>query len=154
MDGRGGELGYFYTHALAPKSSTDFLLYPSVLQNCYIYKLSWAWAWVWMSQPRGVKPSLPYQDDPYLGFADFNTSGTFPMDVRTPPLKIKILLESNPPQSRILLRKLAVVVHHFAPPPFPSSRSWEGRGWGVPTCGGFRSLLPEMHASNPVRRDN
>ena len=42
------------------------------------YKLAWTWACVWMSQPRGVKPSLPYQEDPYLRFADFNTSGTFP----------------------------------------------------------------------------
>ena len=30
------------------------------------------------------------------------------MDMRIPPLKIKILLESNPPKSRILVRRLAV----------------------------------------------
>ena len=30
------------------------------------------------------------------------------MDVRIPPLKIKILLESNPPKSRILVGRLAV----------------------------------------------
>ena len=36
------------------------------------------------------------------------------MDMRIPPLKIKILSESNPLQSRVLVRRLAV------PSPFPS----------------------------------
>ena len=35
-------------------------------------------------------------------------SGEFPMDIRIPPLKIKILLESNLPKSRILVGRLAV----------------------------------------------
>ena len=30
------------------------------------------------------------------------------MDVRIPPLKLKIMLESNPPKSGILVRRLAV----------------------------------------------
>ena len=35
-------------------------------------------------------------------------SGRFPMDLRIPPLKLKILLESSPLKSRILVRRLAV----------------------------------------------
>ena len=30
------------------------------------------------------------------------------MDMRIPPLKVEIMLESNPPKSRILVRRLAV----------------------------------------------
>ena len=37
-----------------------------------------------------------------------NISGRFPMDMRIPPHRIKILLESNPLKSRILVRRLAV----------------------------------------------
>ena len=37
-----------------------------------------------------------------------NISREFPMNIRIPPLWIKILLESNPPKSRILVRRLAV----------------------------------------------
>ena len=36
------------------------------------------------------------------------TSGKFPMDMRVPPLEIKILLESNLLKSRSLVRRLAV----------------------------------------------
>ena len=36
------------------------------------------------------------------------TSGIFPMDMRIPPLKLEILLGSNPPKSRIVVRRLAV----------------------------------------------
>ena len=35
-------------------------------------------------------------------------SGKVPMDMRIPPLRIKILLESNPLKSIILVRRLAV----------------------------------------------
>ena len=35
-------------------------------------------------------------------------SGEIPMDMRIPPLKIQIMLESNPLKSRILVRRLAV----------------------------------------------
>ena len=35
-------------------------------------------------------------------------SRTFPMDMNIPPLKLKILLESNPLKSIILVRTLAV----------------------------------------------
>ena len=37
------------------------------------------------------------------------------MDMRIPPLKIKILLEPNPPRSRILVRRLAVSPQGPAP---------------------------------------
>ena len=33
------------------------------------------------------------------------------MDMRTPPLKIKILLVSNPPKSRVLVQRFAVFAH-------------------------------------------
>ena len=39
------------------------------------------------------------------------------MDVRIPPLEVKILLESNPLESRILVRRLAVRDKELAPPP-------------------------------------
>ena len=35
-------------------------------------------------------------------------SGKLPTDMRIPPLKIKIMLESNPLKSRILVRRLAI----------------------------------------------
>ena len=35
-------------------------------------------------------------------------SGNFPMGMRIPPLDVKIMLESNPLKSRILVRRLAV----------------------------------------------
>ena len=54
------------------------------------------------------------------------------MDVRIPPLEIKIMLESNPLKSRILARRLAVVIFanrphgktetYSAPLPTPASR--------------------------------
>ena len=43
-----------------------------------------------------------------LRFLDSKISGEFPVVMRIPPLRIKILLESNPPKSRILVRRLAV----------------------------------------------
>ena len=42
-------------------------------------------------------------------------SGKFPMDLRIPPLNIKIVLESNPLKSRILVRRLAVPWNRRAP---------------------------------------
>ena len=38
-----------------------------------------------------------------------NISGKFPMDMRIPPLTLKILPESNPLKSRILVRRLAMI---------------------------------------------
>ena len=43
-------------------------------------------------------------------------SGNVPMDMRIPPRKNKILLESNPLKSRILVRRLAVVEPLGEPP--------------------------------------
>ena len=42
-----------------------------------------------------------------LRFVDSNFRGKSPMDMRCPPLKLEILLESNPLKSRILVRRLA-----------------------------------------------
>ena len=36
-------------------------------------------------------------------------SGTFPVEIWIPPLRLKILLESNPLKSRILARRLAII---------------------------------------------
>ena len=52
-------------------------------------------------------PNLPARIIP-TKIAWFRISGKFPMDVRIPPLGIKILLESNPLKSRILVRRLAI----------------------------------------------
>ena len=43
-----------------------------------------------------------------LRFVDSTFFLEFPMDMRIPPLKIKILLESNPLKSRVLARRLGV----------------------------------------------
>ena len=44
------------------------------------------------------------------------------MDVRIPTLKIKILLESNPLKSRILVQRLAVLPMPWLHPPLPARR--------------------------------
>ena len=51
-------------------------------------------------------PYLPTKIIPTKTFW-LKVSGNFPKDLRIPPLKIKILLESNPLKSRILVRRLA-----------------------------------------------
>ena len=43
-----------------------------------------------------------------LRFVGSKFPGNSPMDMRIPPLKLKILLESNPLKSRILVRRFAV----------------------------------------------
>ena len=53
-------------------------------------------------------PSLPTNIIP-TNIACVKLSGRFPVDMRIPPLKIKILLESDPPITRVLVRRLAVV---------------------------------------------
>ena len=57
-------------------------------------------------QPECVTPNLPTKIAP-TKICRLKTSGKFPMDMRSATLKIKILLESNPPKSRILARSLA-----------------------------------------------
>ena len=52
-------------------------------------------------------PNLPTKSLP-TKIARLKLSGKFPMDLRVIPLKIKIVLESNPLKSRILVRRLAV----------------------------------------------
>ena len=49
--------------------------------------------------------------------------------MRIPPLKTKIMLESNPPKSRILVRRLAVGVPPAQPPP-PDRSATRARGGG------------------------
>ena len=44
--------------------------------------------------------------------------GESPMDMRIPPLNIKIMFESNPPKSGILVRRSAV-----------DGMGWDGMGW-------------------------
>ena len=43
-----------------------------------------------------------------LRFVDSRFPRKFPMDMRIPPLIVKIMLESKPLKSRILVRRLAV----------------------------------------------
>ena len=57
---------------------------------------------------RTSTPNLPTKILP-AKIRRLETSGEFPMDMRIPPLKIKILLESNPPKSRISVQRLDVV---------------------------------------------
>ena len=44
-----------------------------------------------------------------LRLLDSDSPGNFPMGMRIPPLTFKIKLESNPPKSRILVRRLAAL---------------------------------------------
>ena len=44
-----------------------------------------------------------------LRFVDSKFAGEIPLDMRIPPLRMNIMLESNPPNSRILVRRLAVL---------------------------------------------
>ena len=52
-------------------------------------------------------PNLPTKNLP-TKIAWLKTFGELPMDMRIPPLKIKIMLESDPLKSEILMRRLAV----------------------------------------------
>ena len=63
----------------------------------------------WYSQVacRKHTPNLPTKIIP-TKTAWLKLSGRFPMGLGIPPLNIKILLESNPLKSRILVRRLAV----------------------------------------------
>ena len=47
----------------------------------------------------------------------------FPVDMRIPPLKIDIILESDPLKSRILVRRLAAVPSPFTPGSATASKS-------------------------------
>ena len=51
-------------------------------------------------------PNLPTNITP-TKIAWLKLSGKFPMDMRIPPLRVKIMLESNPLKSRILVGRLA-----------------------------------------------
>ena len=58
---------------------------------------------------RGRTPNLPASTKIIpTKIARLKISGKFPVDMIIPPLTIKILLESNPRQSTILVRRLAV----------------------------------------------
>ena len=60
--------------------------------------------------PRGARfaaPNLPTEIIP-AKIRWLKISGEFPLDMRTPPLKSKMLLESNPLKSRIVVRRLGV----------------------------------------------
>ena len=57
--------------------------------------------------PSRPAPSLPTKLIP-IKIAQLKLSRKLPMDMRIPPLKGKILLESNPLKSRTLVRRLAV----------------------------------------------
>ena len=56
---------------------------------------------------RSCTPHLPTNIIP-TKIARFKLSGKFPMGLGMPPLKIKIMLESNPLKSIMLVRRLAV----------------------------------------------
>ena len=69
------------------------------------------------------------------------------MDMRIPPLKIKILPESNPLKSRILIRRLAVGAGDGA-----GARVTAGSGVGAVVAGAKSLNIPE-ETPNP-RRDS
>ena len=78
-----------------------------------------------------LTPDLPTNIIP-AKIAWLKSSWKSPMDMRTPPLQIKILLESNPLRSRILVRRLAVPrsqVAHVWSGPSDSPRIRNLLGW-------------------------
>ena len=66
-----------------------------------------------------ITPNLPNKIIP-TKIAWLKLSGKPPMDMRIPPLELKILIESSPPKSRILVRRLAVFRMHLI-----RSRGWQ-----------------------------
>ena len=64
--------------------------------------------------PSVATPNLPTKIIPAKRFADPNFPGKSPMGMRVPLLKITILIESNPLNSRILVlvQRLGVFRHH------------------------------------------
>ena len=62
-----------------------------------------------LSQPCGVRP-ISLLRISLLRLLDSKLSGKFPMGMGNPPLNIEIMLEPNPPKSRISVRRLAVAV--------------------------------------------
>ena len=63
-----------------------------------------------MSTPVRLAPGLPSETIPIPRFVDSTFPGNYPADMRTPPLKLKNLLEPNPVKSRISVRRLAVSI--------------------------------------------
>ena len=55
----------------------------------------------------GSRPDIPAKNLP-TKIARLKLSGKCPMGMRIPPLKLKIMLESSPLKSRVLVRRLAV----------------------------------------------
>ena len=64
-----------------------------------------------VGQPRVGTPNLPAKIVP-TKIVRLKLSGKLPVDVRIPPRKIQIPLESNPSKSRISVRRLAVMSGH------------------------------------------
>ena len=61
----------------------------------------------WTGRIAFLTPNLPTGIIP-IKIARLKLSGKSPMDMSIPPLRFKIMLESNPLKSRILVRKSAV----------------------------------------------
>ena len=61
-----------------------------------------------------ISPSLPTKISP-AKIRRLKTSGKHSTDMRIPPLKMKVLLESDPLKSRILVRRSVVPLHGAGP---------------------------------------
>ena len=57
-------------------------------------------------------PNLPAKIIPAAKTPWLIISSEFPLDMRIPPPILKILIESNPPKSRIIVRRLAARSSH------------------------------------------
>ena len=85
-------------YTLGPDSRHDAIWQCPVLQRS---RLSGLRGW------RGITPNLPTKIIP-AKICWLKKSGRSPMDLRIPPFQIKSTLESNPPKSRVSVRRLAV----------------------------------------------
>ena len=94
------------------------IVYYMILYYIILYHIIQPWPERFRPSPPPPGPSLPRPPgalrpisllrSSLLKFVDSRYSGKSHMDLGIPPFKIKIMLESNPLKSRILVRKLAV----------------------------------------------
>ena len=77
--------------------------------TCDVRHAGWGLLALGKMQTDPCTPNLPTRIIP-TKIPLLKITGEFPRDMRIPPLRIKILLESNPPKSGILVRRFAVSV--------------------------------------------
>ena len=100
---REGHIGVYYVYVPSPRKLRK--IYAAASQRTRAYKHHRG---VFTSQRwQNVRPISLLRLSPLINTCWLETSGKLPTDIRIPPLKLKIPLESRPPKSRTLVRRLA-----------------------------------------------